>query len=122
MDRSSSNQPNDMPTRKAPSVSVIIPSYNTAAYIAEALDSVFAQTFTDFEVIVVNDGSPDADELEAALAPFAARTQFISEGNRGASAARNAGIGVARGNYIALLDADDRWAPDFLERQVGYLE
>jgi glycosyltransferase involved in cell wall biosynthesis len=101
-----------------PVVSVIIPAYNTAAYIAEALDSVFAQTFTDFEVIVINDGSPDTDELEKALEPYLERIVYLKQENRGPSAARNAGIRCARGVYIAFLDSDDSWFPQYLSEQT----
>jgi glycosyltransferase involved in cell wall biosynthesis len=105
-----------------PAASVIIPAYRASADIAVALDSVFAQTFAHHEVIVVNDGSPDTAELEAALEPFRARIHYIVQPNRGAGAARNAGIRAAKGRYLAFLDADDRWTPDFLERQLAFLE
>jgi len=106
----------------APRVSIVIPAYRASRDIATALDSVFAQTFTDFEVIVVEDGSPDRIELESALEPYRARLHYVSQENRGAAAARNVGIREARGACIALLDADDRWAPEFLQRQVGHLD
>ena len=105
-----------------PAVSVIIPAFRASRDIPVALDSVFAQTFADFEVIVVDDGSPDSAELKAAIAPYRSRLQFIQQANRGAGAARNAGIRAARGRFIAFLDADDRWAPEFLARQVYFLE
>jgi glycosyltransferase involved in cell wall biosynthesis len=109
-------------TNRTPRVSIVIPAYRASADIADALDSVFAQTFSDIEVIVVNDGSPDTAQLEAALAPYAGRIRYIVQDNLGAGAARNAGIREARGSYIALLDADDRWLPEFLQRQVGHLD
>jgi glycosyltransferase involved in cell wall biosynthesis len=104
-----------------PTVSVIIPAYNTAPYIAETLASVFAQTVSDYEVIVINDGSPDTPELERALAPFRSRIRYIVQENRGLSAARNAGIAVARGDLIALLDSDDIWEPEYLAHQLAVL-
>lgn len=104
-----------------PSVSVIIPAYNTAPYIVETLESVFAQTFTDFEVIVINDGSPDTLELIAALAPYQDRIRYIAQENRGLSAARNVGIRAARAELIALLDSDDLWEPDYLQHQLEVL-
>ena len=104
----------------APAVSVVIPAFNAARDIAAALESVFAQTFTDYEVIVVNDGS--ADNLAAAIRPFQHRLIYIEQPNRGAAAARNAGIRTARGSYVAFLDADDLWYSVFLERQIQYLE
>jgi len=105
-----------------PRVSVVIPAYRASRDIADALDSVFEQTFSDFEVIVVNDGSPDTAELEVALQPYAARIRYFTQDNRGAGAARNHGLREARGSIIALLDADDCWSPDFLRRQVGHLD
>jgi glycosyltransferase involved in cell wall biosynthesis len=108
--------------RLTPSASVIVPAYRASGHIAAALDSVFAQTFSSFEAIVVNDGSPDTSELERALAPYFSRIRYITQENRGAGAARNAGIIASRGRYIALLDADDRWRPDFLRRQVRWLD
>jgi glycosyltransferase involved in cell wall biosynthesis len=101
-------------------VSVIIPAYNVAPYIAEALESLFAQTMPDFEAIVINDGS--TDEIEAALQPYRDRIIYIKQKNSGVMAARNAGLRAARGRYIALLDGDDLWAPRFLETLVGALE
>jgi teichuronic acid biosynthesis glycosyltransferase TuaG len=103
-------------------ISVIIPAYNTAAYISEALDSVFGQTFRDFEVIVVNDGSPDTDELEQALSPYRERIVYLKQDNRGPAGARNAGIRQARGQYLAFLDSDDCWLPDFLASQMKLFE
>ncbi len=105
----------------APAVSVVVPAYNVAPYIGAALASAFAQTFTDFEVIVVNDGSPDTVELERALAPYRARIVYLQQENRGPSAARNTGIRHARGRYVALLDADDLWLPEYLAAQMHAL-
>src|SRR5947209_18801381 len=102
----------------APAVSVIIPAYNAAQYIGEALDSVFAQTFTDYEVIVVNDDSPDTAELERALAPYRERVVYIKQENRGPGGARNTAILKARGECVALLDSDDVWLPTFLAEQM----
>lgn len=102
-----------------PAVSVVVPAYNCAAYIAEALDSVFAQTFRDFEVVVVNDGSPDTQELERALEPYRERIVYLRQENRGVSAARNTGIRTARASLVAFLDADDLWEPFYLEDQVA---
>ena len=104
-----------------PCISVVIPAYNTSAYIADTLASVAAQTFTDFETIVVNDGSPDTPALEAAIAPFRERIRYIVQENRGLSGARNTGIAAARGGLIALLDSDDVWEPDYLEQQLAVL-
>jgi glycosyltransferase involved in cell wall biosynthesis len=107
--------------REAPAVSVIMPAYRSAAYIAEALESVFAQTFKDFEVVVVNDGSPDTVELERVLAPYLDRIVYLKQENRGVSAARNTAIRAARAPLVAMLDPDDLWEPDYLEVQVGMM-
>jgi glycosyltransferase involved in cell wall biosynthesis len=109
-------------SRARPQVSVVIPAYKSAEYIADTLNSVFEQTFEDFEVIVVNDGSPDTAELEAALEPFFERIIYARQENGGVSRARNLGICLARAPLIALLDGDDQWLPDFLASQVNYLE
>jgi glycosyltransferase involved in cell wall biosynthesis/2-polyprenyl-3-methyl-5-hydroxy-6-metoxy-1,4-benzoquinol methylase len=101
-----------------PLVSVIIPAYNVAPFIAEALESVVGQTFADYEIVVVNDGSPDTPELERVLAPYRDRIQYIRQSNGGPSAARNTGVFHARGALISLLDADDTYLPQYLERQV----
>lgn len=98
-------------------VSVIIPAYNSSATIGRALDSVFAQTYSAFEVIVVDDGS--RDDLPGAIAPYASRLRLIHQENSGAAAARNAGVRAARGRYLAFLDADDFWHMRKLELQVA---
>jgi glycosyltransferase involved in cell wall biosynthesis len=106
-----------------PRVSVIVPAYNTARLIGETLESIFRQTFRDFEVVVVNDDSPDTAELELALRPFRERIVYIrKQRNEGLAAARNTGIRAARGELIALLDSDDVWESNYLEVQTGYLE
>jgi len=105
-----------------PAVSVIVPAYNTAPFIADTLKSILAQTFTSFEIIVVNDGSPDTPELERELTPFRDQIRYTVQTNRGLSAARNTGIGLARGRFIALLDSDDTWEPDYLRLQLEVLE
>jgi glycosyltransferase involved in cell wall biosynthesis len=102
-------------------VSVIIPAYNVAPYIRDTLESVFAQTETAYEVIVVNDGSPDTPALEEVLQPFRSRIVYLKQENRGLAGARNTGIQAATGNFIALLDADDLWMPTYIERQTRFL-
>jgi glycosyltransferase involved in cell wall biosynthesis len=101
-----------------PLVSVIIPAYNAAGFIGEALDSVFGQTYSNYDVIVVNDGSPDTDELEKVLVPFRDRLIYVKQENKGPSAARNHAIRKARGEFVAFLDSDDNWLPNYLEQQV----
>src|ERR1017187_8676124 len=109
-------------TQAAPRVSIIIPSYNTAQLIAACLDSIFAQTFRDFETIVVNDGSPDTPELEKALQPYLDRIVYIKQVNKRAAGARNTAIARARGEFLAFLDSDDTWLPDHLESQMKQFE
>lgn len=101
-----------------PTVSVIIPVYNGEKYISQTLDSVFAQTFQDFEVIVVDDGSTDG--TEAALRPYAGRIILLKNDHGGPAASRNLGINAARGDLVAFLDADDLWLPTKLENQVAF--
>jgi glycosyltransferase involved in cell wall biosynthesis len=102
----------------APTVSVIIPTYKTANLIAACLDSVFAQTYQDFEAIVVNDGSPDTPELEKVLAPYMDRIVYIKQENKRTAGARNNAIRNARGEFVAFLDSDDTWMPDHLASQM----
>lgn len=104
-----------------PKVSVVTPAYNVARYIAETLESAFAQTFVEFEIIVINDGSPDTSELESAIVPFVDRIVYIKQANAGAGVARNTGIEHARGELIAFLDGDDIWLPDYLEKQTDFI-
>lgn len=99
-----------------PRVSVIIPSYNCASFIPETLESVFAQTYRDLEIILVDDGS--TDDTPAVVAPYLDRITYIRQKNGGLPAARNTGIRAAKGEFIALLDADDSWMADKLERQL----
>ncbi len=105
-----------------PLVSIIIPAYNVSTYIGEALDSVFIQDYSAYEVIVINDGSTDTPELEKVLEPNRHRINYIQQENRGIAAARNAAMRIARGNYIALLDADDVWMPGKLSGQMKFLQ
>jgi glycosyltransferase involved in cell wall biosynthesis len=104
-----------------PGVSVIVPAYGVTAYIAEALDSVLAQTYTDYEIVVINDGCPDTVALERALRPYQDRIVYVKKENGGLASARNAGIRVARAPLIALLDGDDAWVPEYLAVQTEYL-
>jgi glycosyltransferase involved in cell wall biosynthesis len=101
-----------MRASSAPFFSIIIPAYNSARTIAETIESALAQRSDDYEIIVVNDGSTDATESVAAA--YGDRVQIISQTNRGLSGARNAGAVRARGQWLALLDADDTWTDDKL--------
>lgn len=103
-----------------PSVSVIIPCYNTAPYLREALDSALAQTPPPLEVIVVDDGS--TDDSAAIAGSYGPPVRVVRQANRGQAAARNRGIAEARGDWIALLDADDVWLPQKTARQFEALE
>ena len=105
-----------------PIVSIVMPAYKVAPYIGETLESVLAQTFTDYEVIVVNDGSPDSEELERVLEPFRDCIHYIRQENHGAGAARNAGLRASRGEFIAFLDADDLWLPNYLDEQLKFIQ
>jgi glycosyltransferase involved in cell wall biosynthesis len=104
-----------------PFFSVVIPVYNRADALKDALDSVLAQTCQDFEIVVVDDGSIDNPSriVEAMNEP---RIRFLRQDNRGGGAARNAGIDAARGRFIAFLDSDDRFLPHHLERMKQLLD
>ncbi|MAP55560.1 glycosyltransferase family 2 protein [Altibacter sp.] len=102
-------------------ISVVIPLYNKEAYIAEAITSVLQQSYRDFQLIVIDDGSTDRS-LEVASGFLDNRLTLISIPNQGVSVARNKGIGAASFEWIAFLDADDWWAPDFLKEIVKCIE
>jgi glycosyltransferase involved in cell wall biosynthesis len=101
-----------------PRVSVIMPAYNTAALISSALDSALQQSFREFEIIVVNDGSPDTAELEKVLAPYLDKIVYIKQENKRAAGARNTAIRQAAGEFLAFLDSDDIWFADHLISQM----
>lgn len=105
-----------------PGVSVIIPAYNVTRYIARALNSVFAQTYKNFEIIVVNDGCPDTLNLELVLSSYPPSIRYIRQENGGVGAARKAAVEAARAPFIAQLDPDDWWEPDYLAVQLRLLE
>lgn len=110
-----------MNTTALPAVSVIIPAYNVTPFIADALDSLRAQTFRDFETIVVNDGCPDSSNLERVLEPYRGEIVYIRQENQGVAAARNTALRAAKAPLVALLDPDDMWEPEYLEVQTGVL-
>jgi glycosyltransferase involved in cell wall biosynthesis len=104
-------------------VSVVVPAYDQPAFLAEAVRSVVAQTFADFELIVVDDGSPT--DLRPAFDEASGgdpRCRYVRQANGGGGAARNHGIALARGRWVAFLDHDDRWLPAKLERQLAAVE
>ena len=100
-------------------VSVIIPAYNSEAFVGESVESALNQTYPSLEVIVVNDGSTDS--TEDALSPFMDRIVYIKKENGGPASARNVGIKRSTGDYICFLDADDKYLPEKVEKQVTYL-
>ncbi|MQN02281.1 MAG: glycosyltransferase family 2 protein [Lachnospiraceae bacterium] len=104
-------------------VSIITPCYNGAKYVGETIESVLAQDYTDWEMIIVNDGSSDNScDIVSSYAAKDPRITLINQPNGGSAKARNNGIEHANGRYIALLDADDLWNPDFLSSQVSFLK
>ena len=105
---------------RSPLVSVIIPTFNSGKFIAHAVQSVLAQTYRQLEIIVIDDGSTDA--TKDVLREFNGHIRYCYQENRGPSAARNAGIKIARGDYICFLDADDIWMPNKLEVQLAFME
>lgn len=107
----------------APAVSVITPAYNAASTIKNCVESIRNQSYGDWEHIIIDDGSTDSTwMLLEALSAEDSRIRILRQANTGSSKARNVGIEAAKGEYIALLDADDRSMPERLRKQVGYLE
>lgn len=103
-----------------PKVSVIIPTYNRAQIVGEAIDSVLSQRYDDCELIVVDDGSTDG--TKELVAPYLPRLTYLYQEHQGVSAARNRGITVARGDYISFLDSDDLWLREKLSSQMCFME
>jgi glycosyltransferase involved in cell wall biosynthesis len=103
-----------------PRVSVIIPTFNCAQFLGRAIDSAMSQTYTDFEIIVADDGS--TDETRSIVDQYGQKVLYAYQLNRGVSSARNLALAKATGEFIAYLDADDMWYPEKLERQVAFLD
>jgi glycosyltransferase involved in cell wall biosynthesis len=103
-----------------PLVSVVIPSYNCAKYVGEAIESVFNQTYSNYEIIVIDDGS--TDNTREVLEKYHDRVHYVYQKNQGVSVARNHGIELAQGEFVAFLDADDYFFPDKLEAQMAIFE
>jgi glycosyltransferase involved in cell wall biosynthesis len=124
-----SNSPDSAFSRSArargdkPAVSIVMPAFNVEPFIGGAIDSVCAQTFSDFELLVVDDGSTDgtADVVER-QSRADRRVRFLRQDNGGLSTARNVALQQSRGEYIAILDSDDAWTPSFLASQIAILE
>lgn len=106
--------------QNTPKVSVIVPTYNSAQYINESIDSALNQTYKDFEIIVVDDGS--TDNTKEVLKTYGNKISYYFQKNSGVNKARFLGLNVAKGAYIALLDADDKWLPEKLNSQVEILD
>lgn len=101
-------------------VSIVIPTFNRARYLRDALDSVFGQTVRNFEVVLIDDGS--TDDTKDVIKQYGSEIRYFYQENSGRSVARNRGLAEARGEYIAFLDSDDIWYPDHLQRQFDYLD
>jgi glycosyltransferase involved in cell wall biosynthesis len=101
---------------KLPLVSVVIPTYNRASFVCEAIESVLCQTFSDYEIIVVDDGS--TDNTGETLEQYRDKIKYIYQENEGVSAARNTGIKNSTGLWLAFLDSDDKWMPEYLATQM----
>jgi glycosyltransferase involved in cell wall biosynthesis len=108
-------------TSKYPKITVIIPTYNRGAFICDAIDSVLSQTFQDFELIIVDDGS--TDNTAVLISAYAdSRLRYLTQENKGRSNARNRALAVAQGEYIAFLDSDDMYLPDKLRVQTSFMD
>lgn len=105
---------------RAPLISVIMPTYNAGKFICEAIDSVLAQTFTDYELLVVDDGS--TDDTRKKIQPYGKKIRYYRQKNQGAAKARNHAAQKAKGEYLAFLDADDRWHPEKLAASYNALK
>jgi len=103
--------------KQMPLVSVIIPVYNCELYLAEALESVLAQTYRPIEIIVVDDGSTDGSAR--VVRDFNSTVRYFRQANSGAGAARNCGVDLSKGDFLAFLDADDIWSPEKLSLQMA---
>ena len=103
-----------------PRVSVVIPTYNCEQFLDRTIDSALRQTYQDFEIIVVDDGSTDG--TQSLVAGYGKAVRYVYQPNQGASAARNTALSQASGEFIAYLDADDLWLPEKLARQVEFLD
>lgn len=100
----------------SPLVSVVIPTYNRVRYVTKAVESVLNQAFTDYEIIVVDDGS--MDDTKNILDQYRDKLRYIYQHNSGVSIARNTGISISNGRWIAFLDSDDEWHPEYLQQQI----
>ncbi|WP_413161541.1 glycosyltransferase family 2 protein [Capilliphycus salinus ALCB114379] len=107
-------------TSKLPRISVIIPAYNCDRYVGQAVESILHQTYSSYEIIVIDDGSQD--KTYEVLQPYEAKIRYVYQQNQGVSVARNHGLDLARGEFVAFLDADDLFLPDTLAALLGVFE
>ena len=105
-----------------PQVSIVIPVYNGSNYLADAIDSTLAQTYTNTEVIVINDGSNDGDKTEKIALSYGNQIRYFAKENGGVSSALNLGIQKAEGEYISWLSHDDAYLPDKIQTQIEHLK
>lgn len=103
-------------------VSIIMPCYNGEKFIKETIESVLAQTYTSWELLIIDDGSKDSSVDIIKSYQQDQRIKLIQQANAGSAAARNNGIRQSKGQYMALLDSDDLWLPEFLEKQVNFMK
>ena len=117
-------RPSEPFASRVPAVTVIIPAYGVNAYIGEAIDSVLTQSYRDFEIVVVNDGAPAQEtlELKRILGSYNGRVGYLERVNGGQGAARNTAMKVSKSEFVAFLDGDDVWMPDFLGSQMALFE
>lgn len=109
---------------KLPKVSIVTPTFNRSRFIARLVKNVLSQTYQDFELVIIDDGSTDNTKelVDQSIKEFPNRIQYVYQPNQGSGKARNTGIKHARGKYVAFLDSDDEWLPEYLERTIAVLE
>ncbi len=103
-----------------PLISCVVPTYNSGRYLKEALESIFAQTYRSFEIIIADDGS--TDDTQTIIASYCDQIRFVKQTTSGPAATRNLGLSAAGGEFVAFLDADDLWHPEKLFRQMSFFQ
>ena len=121
MEKTTILKPQLSPTKNDPQISVIIPTYNRRSLLAHAINSVLEQSFKNFELIVIDDGSCDGTK-ELIEQSFSGKLIYFKQENKGVSNARNRGVKISCGKWVAFLDSDDYWHPDKLKRQISFLQ
>lgn len=109
-----------MPTTEGPLISVIMPCYNAARFVGDAIESILSQDYSNLQIIVINDGS--TDDSEDVIRQFGDKVEYVRQENLGISAARNSGLDRVRGSFIAFLDSDDIWAEGSLRARISQLK